>query len=114
MANAAASQQDAGEQKIDARRAIGVWWRRMVADQTLQKVSSLIRVRQYELASLIAEAKSMNLEPAELDGRLARAKRLVDEPLPTDRALANELLDKLDTVLPLVADDERLRLMLES
>lgn len=86
----------------------------MVADQALQKVSSIIRVRKYELEALIAEAKSIDVAAAELDGRLARAKQLVDEPVPADRTFANELLDKLDAMLPLLADDERLRLMLES
>jgi hypothetical protein len=114
MAGVAASQKDAGELRTDGRSAIGVWWRRMVADQALEKVWSIIRARQYELESLIDDAKRAEIEPGDLGRRLDRATQLVVEALPADRAAANELLDKLDSILPLVADDDRLRLMLEA
>ena len=91
-----------------------MWWRRLVADQALQKSWSIIRVRQYELDTLLEHATGAHIEPGELSMRLDRARRLVTEALPADRAAANELLDKLDSVLPLVADDDRLVLMLES
>ena len=51
--------------------------------------------------------------PDEAADRIARAEKLVLEPVPPERAAANELLDKLDFILPLLADEERLRLMLE-
>jgi hypothetical protein len=114
MADTEASEPDAGEPTTSARAALGVWWRRLVADQSLQKVRSIIRVRQYELDLLLEDAKRAHIEPGELGLRLDRARQLVDEAPPTDRALANELLDKLDGVMPLVADDDRLVLMLES
>ncbi len=114
MTDSAASEQEAGEPKTDARSAIGVWWRRLVADQALQKVWSIARVRQHELASLIEDVEGAHIEPGELGKRLDRASRLATEDLPADRALANELLDKLDSILPLVADEDRLVLMLES
>jgi hypothetical protein len=114
MAGVAASERDAGEPRTNAWSAVGVWWRRMVADQSLQKVWSIIRVRQYELESLIEDAKGAQIESGEASRRLDRAAQLVVEALPTDRAVANELLDKLDSMLPLVADDARLRLMLEA
>jgi len=114
MADTEASEQDADEPNTDARSAIGVWWRRLVADQALQKVWSITRARQYALASLIENAKGAHVEPGELRLRLDRASQLVTEDLPADRGLANELLDRLDSMLPLVADDDRLVLMLES
>ena len=114
MTDSAASEPEAGEPKTDARSAIGVWWRRLVADQALQKVWSIARVRQHELASLIEDVDGAHIEPGELGMRLDRASRLATEDLPADRALANELLDKLDSILPLVADEDRLVLMLES
>lgn len=114
MADTAASESDAGEPSTSARSALGVWWRRLVADQALQKVQSIIRVRQYELEALIEDTTGAHIEPGELSMRLDRARQLRKEALPDDRALANELLDKLDGVLPLVADDDRLVLMLES
>jgi len=86
----------------------------MVADQALQKVCSIILARQYELESLIENAARAEIESDELRRRLDRATQLVTEPLPADRASANELLDKLESSLPLVADDDRLRLMLEA
>jgi len=86
----------------------------MVADQALQKVCSIILARQYELESLIENAARAEIESDELRRRLDRATQLVTEPLPADRAAANELLDKLESTLPLVADDDRLRLMLEA
>ena len=114
MAVTAASERDADEPKTGAWSAIGVWWRRLVADQALQKVWAIARARQYELASLVEDAKGAHIDPGELALRRNRASRLVAEELPADRALANELLDKLDSMLPLVADDDRLVLMLES
>ena len=99
---------------LDARSAVGVWWRRLVADQALQKVCSIILARQYELESLIENAERGEIESGEFRRRLDRATQLVTKPLPADRAAANELLDKLDSTLPLVADDNRLRLMLEA
>jgi hypothetical protein len=113
MAGIAASQRDPGEPRADARSRIRVWWRRLVADQALEKVLSIIRVRQYDLESLIEQARGARIEPGESGWRLDRAMQLVTEPLPADRAAANELLDKLDSMAPLVADDDRLRLMLE-
>jgi hypothetical protein len=94
-----------------------VWRRRLVADQAREKVGSIIRVRQYELASLIEDARAVrigDIEPREMDARLERAGTLVGTTVPDDRAAANELLDKLEGVLPLIADYERLRLMLEA
>jgi hypothetical protein len=97
------------------RAAIGLWWGRLVADQAREKVCGIIHQRQYELDSLITEARS-GLSPADRPGaladRIARAETLVKEPVPKDRAAANELLDKLDFILPLLADEDRLRLML--
>jgi len=96
MAGVAASERDPGEPRTNAWSAVGVWWRRMVADQSLQKVWSIIRVRQYELESLIEDAKGAHIESGESSRRLDRAAQLVVEALPTDRAVANELLDKLE------------------
>lgn len=114
MAGVAAPQVDPGDPSTDARSAVGRWWRRMVADQALQKVWSTIRARQYELESLIEDATRAEIEAGELSRRVDRARQLVIGGLPTDRAAANEFLDKLDSMLPLVADHERLRLMLEA
>jgi hypothetical protein len=114
MAGVAATRRDAGEQPTDTRKAMAVWWRRLVADQALEKVKSIIRVRKYELDSLIADGKPEQFDQTAWNRRVARATQLVEAPLPDDRAGANELLDKLDAMFPLVADDERLRLMLES
>jgi hypothetical protein len=118
MAGATASQQGgAGEPAPHKRSALAVWRRRLVADQALEKVRSIIRVRQYELESLIEDAKATRLddgERSELRLRLERAATLVGQSPPNDRAAANELLDKLDGMLPLLADDDRLRLMLEA
>jgi len=99
-------------------RHIGLWWRRLLADQGLEKILATIRIRQYELKSLIDEralrAGASEEEAAELTRRVERARALAEEqPIPNDRASANELLDKLDGILPFIADDDRLRLMLE-
>jgi hypothetical protein len=102
------------KRKTDLRSTIGIWWRRLVADQSLQKVGSVIRVRQYELGLLIDDSPTTGVEPAERRRRLAEARKLVDQEPPDDRAGANEMLDKLDSVLVLVADDDRLRFMLET
>jgi hypothetical protein len=114
---AASQQKGAGEPAADKASALTVWRRRLVADQALEKVRSIIRVRQYELDSLIEDARATRIrdgEPSELRIRLERAAELVGKRLPNDRAAANELLDELDGTLPLVADDDRLRLMLEA
>jgi hypothetical protein len=96
-----------------------LWRRRLVADQALEKVLSIIRVRQYELKALVEEAmaspKREGSFTPEQRLRLVRAEQLVEErPKEKDRASAHELLDKLDGILPLIADDERLCFMLES
>jgi hypothetical protein len=92
---------------------------RLVADQALEKVLSIIRVRQYELKAFVEEAraspKGKGRFTPELRLRLERAEQLVEErPKEKDRSSAHELLDKLDGILPLIADDDRLCLMLES
>jgi hypothetical protein len=115
MAGVAASQQDAaGPNETDGRSAMGVWWRRLIADQALQTVRSMIRVRQYELSSLVEEAQEAPGEAGEWSRRLDRARLLARHALPDDRAAANELLGKLEGMLPLVAGEDRLRLMLEA
>jgi hypothetical protein len=91
-----------------------VWWRRLLADQWLEKVSSEVRVRQYELHLLIEETDGIDVEPAERRRRVAEAKELVGQEPTDERADVGELLDKLDTMLPLVADSDRLRFMLEA
>jgi hypothetical protein len=103
----------------DPRRwlaTLRIWGRRLVADQAREKVSGVIRIRQYELDSLIKEARerlSPEGKPERLADRIARAEELVRQEVPEDRAEANELLDKLDFILPLLADEEALRLTLE-
>jgi hypothetical protein len=95
--------------------ALAVWGRRLVADQAREKVCAIIHERQYELDSLIRDVRAAPIRKGDRDvlpDRLARAERLVAAPIPDDRAAANELLDKLDFVLPLVADEERLQVML--
>jgi hypothetical protein len=98
--------------------ALAVWRRRLVADQALEKVCSIIHIRQYDLDSLIRDARARRVggegESAEVSDRLARAEELVAKPVPAERAAANELLDKLDCVLPLIVDAEQLRLMLQT
>jgi hypothetical protein len=94
-----------------------LWRNRLLADQAREKVCGIIRQRQYELGSLIAETRARSgvdsVPQQELEDRIARAEKLSKEPIPTDRAEASALLDKLDFVVPLLADEERLRLMLE-
>jgi hypothetical protein len=114
MADLAASQQNVTEDKTGVFSAIGIWWPRMVADQSLQKACSMIRVREDELRWLIEDAEERPNQSDEQRYRLERAKHLVRREPPGDRAGAYELLDELDTVLPLVADEDRLRLMLEA
>jgi hypothetical protein len=99
------------------------WRRRLLADVGLEKVLSIIRVRQYELRSLVADRRaSFGLDgepPPELRHRLDQAEELAGDhatkdPKAIDRASAHELLDKLEGILPLVADHDRLGLMLQT
>ena len=98
-------------------QSLALWRRRLVADQALAKVESIIRVRQHELGTLV-EASAAN---ADRNGQhperavyLQRARELVGaHPKPHDRRAANELLDKLDAIVPLIADDAHLCLMLD-
>jgi hypothetical protein len=97
--------------------ALSLWRRRLLVDQALENVDSVIRTRQHELERVVEERELLrgDSEPPELTTRLARARALVGARAePNDRASSNELLDRLDGILPLVADDDRLRLMLES
>jgi hypothetical protein len=110
-------QRGPGRHAAGMRSALAIWRRRLIADQALEKVRSITRTRQYELESLIEEARATRLrdgEPGELRLRLDRASELVRQNPPDDRSAANELLDKLDGMLPLIANDDRLRLMLEA
>jgi len=66
------------------RSALAVWRRRLVADQAREKVCAIIHMRQYELDSLIRDARARRIrkgEPDELPDRLVRAERLVAEPV---------------------------------
>jgi hypothetical protein len=60
-----------------------LWRRRLIADQALEKVLSIIRVRQYELKALVEEAmaspKREGSFTPELRLRLERAEQLVEE-----------------------------------
>ena len=114
MAGVAASQHEVPETKTGVWAAIRNWWHRMVADQSLQKACSMIRVRQDELGWLVEDAEERPNQSDVQRRRLERAKHLVRQKPPDDRAAAYELLDELDSVLPLVADEGRLRLMLEA
>jgi hypothetical protein len=81
-------------------------------------VLSIIRVRQYELDTLLeavtADSDRSGLPPQQAL-RIARARGLVGErPRPGDRRSAHELLDRLDGIMPLIVDDVQLRLMLEA
>jgi hypothetical protein len=115
MAGVAASQQETPETENGVWwSAVRNWWQRMVADQALQKCCSMIRVRQHELAWLIEDGQRRQAQSDEQHRRLERATHLVKQEPPEDRAAASELLDELDGVLPLVADEDRLRLMLEA
>ena len=109
--------QSAAHETSDSRSPLALWRRRLVADQALEKVDSIIRIRQYELGCVVEERELLqgDSRAPELPARLERARALIDErPNPNDRVSSNELLDRLDGILPLVADDDRLRLMLES
>jgi hypothetical protein len=95
--------------------ALAVWWHRLIADQALERVHAIIRARQYELEALVEEARTgQHPEPQPSEQHIARATQLTKQELPTDRARANELLDRLEIALPLFADSDRLRLMLET
>ena len=91
-----------GERERGVAQSLALWRRRLVADQALAKVESIIRVRQHELGTLV-EASAVN---AERNGQhperavyLQRARELVGaHPKPNDRRAANELLDKLDAI----------------
>ena len=93
-----------------------LWRKRLLADQARERVCGIIRQRQYELGSLIADTRASGLDGVpdkELTDRIERAEKLAKEPIPADRGEANALLDKLDFIVPLLADEQRLRLMLE-
>ena len=94
--------------------SFGAWRRRLTADQALEKLQSVIRVRQYELKALVEDARTSMADDAagERGRRLARAAELASRQVPSDRAGADELLVEIDGVFPLVVDDDRLRLML--
>jgi hypothetical protein len=105
-----------GERERGVAQSLALWRRRLVADQALAKVTSIIRVRRYELATPVeaSAAGSENHGAPERAVYLRRARELVEEePVPDDRRSANQLLDRLDAIVPLVADDPLLCLMLE-
>jgi hypothetical protein len=96
-----------------------VWRRRLVEDLALTKVSSIIDVRQHDLRLLVDQVDTSPLSEAEsrpeLTRRLEEAKALmVEQQAPDDEDSAYDLLYKLDGIVPLIADDRQLLLMLES
>jgi hypothetical protein len=84
-----------------------------------EAVRWIIRVRQHELGLLVEQVEtSLHSEDEsrpELTRRLEEAKALmVEQSTADDEDSAYDLLSKLDGIVPLIADDRRLLLMLES